>query len=131
MSTFVSIVAEKPPVTEQPRVTPIREDVRDDVDGRVCLRQGNAMKLDVEEGFVTGHRQHGRKRRHTFLLELSRRQVAGSFRLDPRLPAGWDRLRFRWLHRGTPLTITVGPAPDAPAQLVKLRDPVAIKTRLS
>jgi trehalose/maltose hydrolase-like predicted phosphorylase len=31
----------------------------------------------------------------------------GSFRLEPRLPAGWERLRFRWLHRGTPLTVTV------------------------
>ena len=31
----------------------------------------------------------------------------GSFRLDPNLPAGWDRLRFRWIHRGTPLTVTV------------------------
>ncbi len=31
----------------------------------------------------------------------------GSFRLDPHLPPGWERLRFRWLHRGTPLTITV------------------------
>ena len=28
-------------------------------------------------------------------------------RLDPNLPAGWDRLRFRWIHRGTPLTVTV------------------------
>jgi maltose phosphorylase len=33
----------------------------------------------------------------------------GSFRLDPNLPAGWDRLRFRWIHRGTPLTVTVSP----------------------
>ena len=31
----------------------------------------------------------------------------GSFRLEPNLPAGWDRLRFRWIHRGTPLTVTV------------------------
>jgi kojibiose phosphorylase len=33
----------------------------------------------------------------------------GSFRLDPRLPPAWTRLRFRWVHRGTPLTITVTP----------------------
>ena len=31
----------------------------------------------------------------------------GSFRLDPRLPSGWKRLRFRWRHRGVPLTVTV------------------------
>ncbi|HEY7258471.1 MAG TPA: glycosyl hydrolase family 65 protein [Gaiellales bacterium] len=31
----------------------------------------------------------------------------GSFRLDPHLPPHWERLRFRWIHRGTPLTVTV------------------------
>jgi trehalose/maltose hydrolase-like predicted phosphorylase len=31
----------------------------------------------------------------------------GSFRLEPHLPPRWERLRFRWIHRGTPLTITV------------------------
>jgi trehalose/maltose hydrolase-like predicted phosphorylase len=31
----------------------------------------------------------------------------GSFRLEPRLPPRWERLRFRWIHRGTPLTVTV------------------------
>ena len=31
----------------------------------------------------------------------------GSFRLEPRLPQHWRRLRFRWIHRGTPLTVTV------------------------
>jgi len=31
----------------------------------------------------------------------------GSFRIEPRLPAHWRRLRFRWLHRGTRLTVTV------------------------
>jgi alpha,alpha-trehalose phosphorylase len=31
----------------------------------------------------------------------------GSFRLDPHLPPRWERLRFRWIHRGTPLTVTV------------------------
>jgi kojibiose phosphorylase len=30
-----------------------------------------------------------------------------SFRLDPHLPPGWGRLRFRWIHRGTPLTVTI------------------------
>ena len=31
----------------------------------------------------------------------------GSFRLDPHLPPRWKQLRFRWVHRGTPLTVTV------------------------
>ena len=31
----------------------------------------------------------------------------GSFRLDPHLPQRWTQLRFRWRHRGTPLTVTV------------------------
>ena len=31
----------------------------------------------------------------------------GSFRLEPRLPPHWERLRFRWIHRGTLLTVTV------------------------
>jgi trehalose/maltose hydrolase-like predicted phosphorylase len=31
----------------------------------------------------------------------------GSFRLDPHLPPRWTQLRFRWQHRGTPLTVTV------------------------
>ncbi len=31
----------------------------------------------------------------------------GSFRLEPRLPPRWERLRFRWIHRGTLLTVTV------------------------
>jgi trehalose/maltose hydrolase-like predicted phosphorylase len=31
----------------------------------------------------------------------------GSFRLEPHLPPRWERLRFRWIHRGTLLTVTV------------------------
>jgi hypothetical glycosyl hydrolase len=31
----------------------------------------------------------------------------GSFRLDPHLAPHWKRLRFRWIHRGIPLTVTM------------------------
>jgi trehalose/maltose hydrolase-like predicted phosphorylase len=33
----------------------------------------------------------------------------GSLRLDPHLAPRWERLRFRWIHRGTPLTVTISP----------------------
>jgi Mrp family chromosome partitioning ATPase len=51
MSTFVSITAEKPPVTEQPRVTPIREDVRDEAVSRGASLRDEQIQALVEQLF--------------------------------------------------------------------------------
>jgi Mrp family chromosome partitioning ATPase len=51
MSTFVSTVAEKPPVPEQPRVTPIREDVRDEAVSRGAFLRAEQIQALVEQLF--------------------------------------------------------------------------------
>ena len=51
MSTFVSTVAEKPPAPEQPRVTPIREDVREKAVSRVASLRDEQIQALVEQLF--------------------------------------------------------------------------------
>lgn len=51
MSTFVSIMAGKPQVTEQPRVTPIREEVRDAAVPRGAALRDEQIQALVEQLF--------------------------------------------------------------------------------
>ena len=52
MSTFVSILAERPHVTEQARVTPIREEVREDAVSRATSLRDEQVQALVEQLFL-------------------------------------------------------------------------------
>ena len=55
MSTFVSILAERPGVTEQPRVTPILEEVREEAVSRVASLRDEQIQALVEQLFFRPH----------------------------------------------------------------------------
>ena len=51
MSSLLSIIAERPRVAEQPRVTPIREEVRDEAGSRVASLRDEQIQALVEQLF--------------------------------------------------------------------------------